>query len=87
MIVNRDNLGDLAKAIGMFSPEDVNLIMRAITLDAKIQQMQYQIDEETSGKALAEDIEDAREQSGVEEFMLQALLADTEQNLQKEEIR
>lgn len=87
LIVNRDNLGDLAKAIGMFSPEDVNLIMRAITLDAKIQQMQYQIDEETSGKDLAEDIEDAKEQDGVEELLLQALLTDTEQDLKKEEIR
>lgn len=28
LIVNRDNLDSLAKAIGMFSPEDVNLIMR-----------------------------------------------------------
>ena len=44
--VNRDNLGDLSKAIGMFSPEDVNLIMRAMAQDAKIQQMQNEIEED-----------------------------------------
>lgn len=54
LIVNRDNLGSLAKAIGMFSPEDVNLIMRAIAEDAKIQQMQQQIEDETSGLDIAE---------------------------------
>lgn len=54
LIVNRDSLGSLAKAIGMFSPEDVNLIMRAIAEDAKIQQMKQQIDDETSGLDLAE---------------------------------
>ncbi len=39
LIVNRDNLGDLAKAIGLLSREDVHLILRAIAEDAKIQQM------------------------------------------------
>ena len=38
----------------MFSPEDVNLIMRAIAEDAKIQQMKQQIEDETSGLDLAE---------------------------------
>lgn len=37
-------LGDLAKAIGMFSPEDVNRIMRAIHQDTKIQSMQQETD-------------------------------------------
>lgn len=55
LIVNRDNLGDLAKAIGMFSPEDVNLILRAIAQDAKIQQMQKEIDDETSSIGEAEE--------------------------------
>lgn len=54
LVVNRDNLGDLAKAISMFSPEDVNLILRAIAEDAKIQQMKQQIDDETSGLDIAE---------------------------------
>ena len=69
LIVNRDNLDSLAKAIGMFSPEDVNLIMRAIAEDAKIQQMKQQIDDETSGLDLAEQTggdgtEDETEETG-----------------------
>lgn len=43
--VNRNNLGDLSKAVGMFSPEDLNLIMRAIALDTKIQSVQKEIDD------------------------------------------
>ncbi len=43
--VNRANLGDLAKAIGMFSPEDANRIMRAIHQDAKIQSVQQELEE------------------------------------------
>lgn len=58
LIVNRDKLGALATAIGMFSPEDVNLIMRAIAEDAKIQQMKKQIDDVVSGSELAEDLEE-----------------------------
>lgn len=43
--VNRDNLGDLAKAAGMFSPEDLNRIMRAIAQDTKVQSMKQEIDD------------------------------------------
>ena len=46
LVVNRDNLSELAKAIGMFSPEDVNRIMRAIALDNKVQQMQQELEDE-----------------------------------------
>lgn len=46
LVVNRDNLSDLAKAIGMFSPEDVNRIMRAITLDNKVRQAQQELEDE-----------------------------------------
>ncbi len=46
LVVNRDNLSDLSKAIGMFSAEDVNRIMRAIALDNKIHQMQQELEEE-----------------------------------------
>lgn len=47
--VNRANLGQLSKAIGMFSPEDVNLILRAIHLDTKVQSMQKEVEDlETS---------------------------------------
>lgn len=52
--VNRDNLGDLSKAIGMFSPEDVNRILRAIAQDTKLQSMQQELEEieNSVGKAV-----------------------------------
>lgn len=43
--VNRANLGQLSKAIGMFSPEDINLILRAIHLDTKVQSMQKEVED------------------------------------------
>lgn len=43
--VNRDSIGLLSKAIGMFSPEDVNRIMRAIAQDTKIQSVQKEIED------------------------------------------
>ncbi len=43
--VNRKNLGDLAQAADMFSPRDLNLIMRAIAQDTKVQSMQQELDE------------------------------------------
>lgn len=52
--VNRDSIGDLAKAIGMFSPEDVNRILRAIAQDTKIQSMQQELEdmENEAGESL-----------------------------------
>ncbi|MBD5528103.1 MAG: hypothetical protein HDR02_06770 [Lachnospiraceae bacterium] len=47
--VNRKNLGQLSKAIGMFSPEDINLIMRAIHLDTKVQSVQKEVDDLEAG--------------------------------------
>ena len=44
--VNRDNLGELASAISMFSAEDINLIMRAIAQDNKAQEMLNEIEDE-----------------------------------------
>lgn len=43
--VNRDNLGDLARAIGMFSPEDVERILRAIAKDNKAREMGMEIED------------------------------------------
>ena len=43
--VNRGSLGLLSKAIGMFSPEDVNRILRAIAQDTKIQSMKNEIED------------------------------------------
>lgn len=44
--VNRDNKEELARAIGMFSPEDVRRIMVALAQDNKIQQMEYEIEDD-----------------------------------------
>ena len=44
--VNRNSIGLLSKAAGMFSPEDMNLIMRAITQDAKIESVKKEIEDE-----------------------------------------
>lgn len=44
--VNRNSLGLLSKAVGMFSPEDLNLIMRAIAQDTKIQSVKKEIEDE-----------------------------------------
>lgn len=43
--VNRDSIGALSKAIGMFSPEDVNLILRALAQDTKLQSMQQELED------------------------------------------
>ncbi len=43
--VNRDCIDQLGKAIDMFSPEDVNLIMRAIHQDTKLKSMQKEIED------------------------------------------
>ena len=59
LVFNRDNIGDLAKAIGMFSPEDVNRIMRAIAQDAKLKQTQMQIEDESSGVEVLDRPEEA----------------------------
>ncbi|MBD5535549.1 MAG: hypothetical protein HDQ99_07845 [Lachnospiraceae bacterium] len=53
--VNRDNVDDLSKAIGMFSPEDVNRILRAISLDAQCQRRLMEIDEERNSIGKAEE--------------------------------
>ena len=55
--VNRDNIGDLAKAIGMFSPEDVNRILRAISRDAQCQSNLQEIDEMKNSIGKAEEKE------------------------------
>jgi len=54
--VNRANIGELSKAAGMFTPEDLNLIMRAIALDTKLQETKKEIDdmEENVGTQLGE---------------------------------
>lgn len=43
--VNRDNIDSLAAAIGMFSPEDVNRILRAIAEDTQCSKKLNEIEE------------------------------------------
>lgn len=55
--VNRDNIGDLSKTIGMFSPEDVNRILRAISKDAQCKRNLLEIDEAKNSIGEAEEKE------------------------------
>ncbi len=54
LVVNRDNIDGLINAIGMFSPGDVKRIMQAIAEDAKLRQVELQIEDETSGAPVLE---------------------------------
>lgn len=63
LMVNRDSIGLLSKAIGMFSPEDINRIMRAIAQDAKVRQTKQQIEDETSGLAVLDREKDGKNES------------------------
>ncbi|MDE6364666.1 MAG: hypothetical protein K2L86_10495 [Lachnospiraceae bacterium] len=58
LMVNRNSLGLLAKAISMFSPEDINRIMRAIADDNKAREAQEEIEEDTNsiGKDASEKV-------------------------------
>lgn len=58
LVFNRNNIDDLVKAIGMFSPADINRIMRAIAQDAKVRQTQIEIEDQTSGEEVLEHPED-----------------------------
>ncbi len=74
--VNRDNLGDLSKAISMFSPEDINLIMRAIAQDAKIQQMQNELEEDKN--SIGDEASEETAGGEVTDEMVRRLLEDGE---------
>lgn len=47
--VNRNNLGDLSHAIGMFSPEDVNRILSAIAQNNQCTQKMFEIEDMENG--------------------------------------
>lgn len=72
LVFNRNNIDDLVRAIDMFSPEDINRIMRAIAEDAKLRQIKMQIEDETSGLEVlgkpedeeSEVVDKAEEESG-----------------------
>lgn len=48
LLVNRDNIGELSKAISMFSPKDVESIMRALQKDRMAQNALSEIEESKS---------------------------------------
>ena len=48
LLVNKDNMSDLSRAIGLFSPEDINRIMRAIATDQKAQEELNKIEDDTN---------------------------------------
>lgn len=64
LVFNRENIDDLVKAISMFSPEDINRIMRAIAQDAKLKQIKMQIEDETSGIEVLEKPEEEEKING-----------------------
>ena len=53
--VNRNNLDELQRAIGMFSPEDINRILNAIAKDKKAREMQMELEEEKNDPKQIED--------------------------------
>ncbi|GFH94115.1 hypothetical protein IMSAGC003_00645 [Lachnospiraceae bacterium] len=63
--VNRGEIGQLSKAIGMFSPEDVNRILRAIHLDTKLQSVQKEM--EDLEDSVGEEITSGNENAGTDE--------------------
>lgn len=60
LVFNRENIDDLVRAIDMFSPADINRIMRAIAQDAKLRQIQAEIEDETSGEEVLDKPEDEK---------------------------
>ena len=53
--LNRNNMDDLSKAISMFSPEDINRILRAISQDAKCQKKLKEIEDTMSRIPVSEE--------------------------------
>lgn len=59
LLVNRDNIDALSKAIGMFRPEDVKRILEALARDNKIRQMKKELDDMENG----DDVDNSEEAS------------------------
>lgn len=63
LVFNRANIDDLLGAIDMFSPTDITRIMRAIAQDAKLRQLQMEIEDETSGEKVLDKPKEVRDES------------------------
>jgi len=82
LMVHRDNFGDLTAAISMFSPEDANLIMRAIADDKKAQKTLNEIEEDKN--SIGDDAEEnVLEDTADEAKMLNQLIADNPKQPEK----
>lgn len=62
--VNRSSIGLLSKAAGMFTPEDLNIIMRAIAQDSKLQSVQEEIEDTKNGAGTIAEKENGEKESG-----------------------
>lgn len=62
--VNKDNIGDLQRAVGMFSPEDLNAIMRALSQYNHCTSKLNEIDEEE--EKIVESATDQNDDSSIE---------------------
>lgn len=65
LMVNHDRIGDLSKAITMFSPEDQKRIMYAINLYKKVKEVEQEIEEE--GDKIGENLEAEAEMKDAED--------------------
>lgn len=65
--VNRSSIGLLSKAAGMFTPEDLNIIMRAIAQDSKLQSVQEEIEDTKNGAGTIAEKENVEKENGEKE--------------------
>lgn len=84
LMVNRDCIGQLSKAAGMFSPEDLNMILRAIAQDTKIQSVKKEIDDMENSIGSAENAI-AGSSEAAEDTRQNEELQEPEEPLQSEE--
>lgn len=75
LMVNRDSIGMLAGAMSMFSPEDANRIMRAISEDKKAQETQKEIEDDKNS------LGDDADEKVLEEAILQIVADEMDKEL------
>lgn len=71
---NRDNIDDISKILDLFSPEDINKIMAAITTDNIAKSMEQEIEDEKSkvGRTAQTDTDHTSSDSAQEQFFADA---------------
>ncbi len=76
LLVNRNSINSLGKAIGMFSPEDIGIILRTVAEYQRVSAMKYEMEEEeekamdnmTQGSSQAE-IDEGQSGEGAEKIL------------------